>query len=71
MSEPAADRSEADLLFKLVQDRYGGRLTPEQLDAVRNGVAAMVEGARALRAVRLANADGPLLPRVPDGSAAP
>ena len=29
---------------------------------MRTGVAAIVEGARALRAVRLDNADGPLLP---------
>jgi len=71
MSEPAAGRSEADILFQLVQDRYGGRLTPDELEAVRKGVAAMVEGARALRAVRLDNADGPLLPRFPDACSAP
>ena len=58
--------TEADLLFELVRGRYGSRITPEELDAVRAGVAAMVEGARALRAIRLDNADGPLLPLPPD-----
>jgi hypothetical protein len=45
-----------------VRERYGTRLTPEELEAVRTGVAAVVEGVRALRAVRVDNADGPLLP---------
>ena len=64
VSEPA--RSEAEHLFSLVRDRYGSRLTPEELEAVRTGVEAIVEAARALRAVRLDNADGPLLPSRPD-----
>jgi hypothetical protein len=63
--------SEADLLFALVRERYGTRLTPEELEAVRAGVSAVVDGARALRSVRLDNADGPLLPLPGDVSAAP
>ena len=35
-------------------------------DAVRGGVATIVDAVRALRAVRLENADGPALPRFPD-----
>jgi hypothetical protein len=66
MSEPEAARSEVEILFSLVRDRYGSRLTPEELEALRTGLAAIVEAARALRAVRLDNADGPLLPRPPD-----
>jgi hypothetical protein len=62
---------EVDLLFAIVRERYGSRLTPEELAAVRAGVAAIVEGARALRAVRLDNGDGPLLPLSPDGPPAP
>ncbi len=58
--------SEVDLLFALVRERYGGRLTPDELEAVRTGLAGIVEGVRALRAVRLDNADGPLLPLFPD-----
>jgi hypothetical protein len=59
-------RSEAELLFSLVRDRYGNRLTSEELEAVRTAVEAIVEATRALRAVRLDNADGPLLPIRPD-----
>jgi hypothetical protein len=66
VSDPEAARSEVELLFSLVRERYGSRLTPEELEAVRAGVAAIVDGARALRAVRLDNADGPLLPLPPD-----
>jgi hypothetical protein len=63
--------SEADLLFALVRERYGDRLSPEELEAVRASVTAIVDGARALRAVRLDNADGPLLPLPRDVSTAP
>ena len=66
MSESGATRSEADILFLLLRERYGSRLTLEDLQAVRTGLAAIVEGAQALRAVKLDNADGPLLPRPPD-----
>ena len=69
MSEPTT--TEADLLFALVRERYGSRLTPEELDAVRTGVTAMVEGTRSLRAIRLDNADGPLLPLPPDDAPRP
>lgn len=62
MSEPEAARSEEEHLFSLVRARYGSRLAPDELEAVRAGVAAIVAGAQALRAVRLDNADGPLLP---------
>ena len=62
---------EVDLLFALVRERYGHRLTPEELEAVRTGVSAIVEGARALRAVRLDNADGPALPPPLDVPPAP
>jgi hypothetical protein len=51
---------EADELFALVRRRYGARLTAEQLESVRRGVAAIVEQAAALRAVRLSNADEPV-----------
>ena len=71
MSEPGAAASEVDLLFALVRERYGGRLSPDEIDAVRTALAGIVEGARALRAVRLDNADGPLLPLLPEASPAP
>ena len=60
MSEPSKPDPEADALFKIVRQRYGDRLTPEQADEVRRIVRTQVEAARALRAVRLTNADEPL-----------
>jgi hypothetical protein len=48
-----------------VRQRYGERLTAAELEAVRAGVATIVDAVRALRAVRLENADGPALPRFP------
>jgi hypothetical protein len=71
MGESKAAPSEEDLLFSLVRERYGSRLTPDELEAVRAGVAAMVAAARALRAVRLDNADAPLLTRPSDVSDRP
>jgi hypothetical protein len=65
MSEPAKQDPEADALFEIVRQRYGDRLTPDQLDEVRKIVQAQVEAARALRAVRLTNADEPMQPFAP------
>jgi hypothetical protein len=71
MNESEAGRSEGDILFLLLRRRYGSRLRLEELQAVRSGLAAIVDGAEALRAVRLQNSDGPLLPRRPDAPPAP
>jgi hypothetical protein len=60
MSEPLKSDPEADALFEIVRQRYGDRLTPEQADEVRKIVRAQVEAARALRPVRLTNADEPM-----------
>jgi len=60
--ESAPGSTEVDRLFALVRDRYGARLTEAQLDEVRRGIEAIVNGARALRAVRLENADEPMQP---------
>ena len=65
MEEPGSGSNEVDRLFAIVAERYGARLTPEQLDDVRKGVEAIVTGARALRAVRLANSDEPMQPFIP------
>ncbi len=50
---------ETDTLFEIVRERYGARLTGEQLDDLRKIVRGQVDAARALRAVRLTNADEP------------
>ena len=57
--------AEVEALFALVRRRYGARLTEAELDGVRKGVQGIVEGARALRAVRLGNADEPFQPFAP------
>jgi hypothetical protein len=59
MSEPEALRAEVDTLFALVRERYGSRLNADELEAVREGIVGIVQAARALRAVRLTNADEP------------
>ena len=66
MDESERARSEVDILFLLLRERYGSRLTLEDLQAVRAGLEAIVGGAQSLRAVRLENADGPLLPHRPN-----
>ena len=45
MTEPTKPDPEADALFEIVRQRYGDRLTPEQLDEVRKIVQAQVEAA--------------------------
>ena len=65
MSEPTKPDPEAGALFEIVRQRYGDRLTREQLDEVSRIVLAQVEAARALRAVRLTNADEPMQPFAP------
>jgi hypothetical protein len=56
---------EVDILLGLVRQRYGSRLTAAELDGVRQGIQSIVTAARALRAVRLRNADEPVPPFVP------
>ncbi len=58
MSDPEATR-EVEALFALVRERYGARLGAEELEDVRKGIESIVGAARALRAVRLTNADEP------------
>jgi hypothetical protein len=59
MSEPTKPDAEADALFEIVRQRYGDRLTQDQQDEIRKIVRAQVEAARALRPIRLTNADEP------------
>ena len=56
---PETPNREAVALFALVVNRYGRRLTTEQLDEIKQMVEGQVEMARALRAVKLSNADEP------------
>jgi hypothetical protein len=51
--------SELDLLVELVRQRYGNRLTAEQLADVRATAERVIRDVEALRAVRLAATDEP------------
>ena len=63
-TDPAPD-PEVERLFAFVRERYGERLTPAQPDDVKKGLEGIVLAARALRAVKLRNADEPFSPFVP------
>ena len=52
-------------MMELIRHRYGGRLTSEQLDAVRATVGRIVQDVEALRAVKLRSSDEPTPPFVP------
>jgi hypothetical protein len=58
MSDPESAR-EVDTLLALVRERYGARLGADQLEDIHKSIEAIVGAARALRAVRLTNADEP------------
>jgi hypothetical protein len=59
MSEPEAVRAEVEAMLVLVRERYGSRLSAEELAGVRTAIEGIVQAAHALRAVRLTNADEP------------
>jgi len=65
MSLPEAVRAEVETLLGLVRERYGDRLDAEELAGVRTALEGIVQAARALRAVRLTNADEPGQPFAP------
>jgi hypothetical protein len=52
--------SDSGELFNLVRERYGDRLTPQELEDVRSQVDRVIELADALRAVELDPRDEPL-----------
>lgn len=51
--------NEAELLFEMVRNRYGDRLSAEELEEVRKGVKIIAEAAEALRSVKLGNGTEP------------
>ena len=53
------EKGEAEFLFDVVRERYGERLSAEELDEVKKGVDRVVEDARALRSVALETTDEP------------
>jgi hypothetical protein len=65
MSEPGHGEREVELRLSLLRLRYGDRLDDAQLEDLRRTVQSIVDQVQALRAVPLANADGPLTRFVP------
>ena len=59
MNDPERHAQDTDLRLAIIRQRYGDRLTSEQLDILRKAVGALVEQASALRTVPLTNADEP------------
>jgi hypothetical protein len=65
MSEPEtiraleAIRREVETMLALVRERYGSRLSPDELAGERTAIEGIVQAAHALRAVRLGNGEEP------------
>ncbi len=51
--------SESEHLFNIIKERYGERLSDDELAEVKKGVEKIVEAAEKLREVRLENGDEP------------
>jgi len=51
--------TEAETLFAFIKTRYGDRVTPEELEEMRKSLAAILEGAAAMRTIKLENGDEP------------
>jgi hypothetical protein len=50
---------EVEARFRVVADRYGDRLTPDELEEVRKAIEANLDAAYALRSIKLENWDEP------------
>ncbi len=53
------ESGESEHLFNIVKERYGDRLSDEELAEVKKGVEKIVEAAEKLREIRLENGDEP------------
>ena len=65
MSQKSQPRAEH--LIALIKERYGNRLTPQELDEVRVSLTAILDGADVMRAVKLENGDEPNQTFKPEG----
>ena len=53
------ESSESEHLFNIIKERYGERLSDEELAEVKKGVDRLMEAAEKLREIRLENGDEP------------
>jgi len=65
MAESPSISPEGELLFRLIAQRYGDRLSAEELAEVQKGIAGLATTAAVLRAVRLDNSIEPFAVFVP------
>lgn len=54
-----SESSKPNPLFDLVEERYGARLSPEELEEVRKGVESVSSLADTLRKVKVESGDEP------------
>jgi hypothetical protein len=50
---------EAEILYSLVETRYGDKVTLEEREEIRKSLDAILETVEALRAIKLENGDEP------------
>ena len=53
------ENKESEHLFSIIKERYGERLSEDELAEVKKGVDRLVEAAEKLREVKLENGDEP------------
>ena len=53
------ESSESEHLFNIIKERYGERLSEEELAEVKKGVDRIMEATEKLREIRLENGDEP------------
>jgi hypothetical protein len=51
--------SETEILFTLIKTRFGDQVTLEELEEMRKGLTAILDAAKAMRAIKLENGDEP------------
>ncbi|UCH02428.1 MAG: hypothetical protein JSV20_01150 [Candidatus Bathyarchaeota archaeon] len=59
MKKKIGNNNESKILFDLIQNKYGNRLSSKELDEVRKQVNSIVETAKTLRSVNLEYDDEP------------
>jgi len=60
-------KREAEILYSLVEARYGDRCTPEEKEEIRKGLDAILDSAKAMHAIKLENGDEPKQSFKPSG----
>ena len=53
------ETNEAKILFGLVKERYGNRVTTKELEEMRKGLEAILDASATMKIVKLENGDEP------------